>query len=235
MLNKTEQITHLQGQNRNITIQEVLTGYRSTPNPATNTTPYKALMNRPVRTKLDHQPRELTQNAKDSAIDGSDRQYKETLRKNAENRNTKEHNLIVGDFVLLKQSKKNKWSTAYEPAFYIIYRIDNSSIAASRVTDGREVYRDASHFKLASNIVCSTDEAIHQNVTEPEKDWREDILLHSNTKTPSDETIPHPDKPPSRSIFTPPDDSPQTHRTSEPHPRPQRNRQRPAYLKDFVC
>ena len=178
LLNKTEQIAHLQKQNRNITIQEMLTGYRSTPHPATNITPYEALMNRPVRTKLDHQSREHTQSIRDNIIDENDRQYKERLKHNAENQNTKQHKFVVGDYALLKQTKKNKWSTAYEPAFYIIYRIDNSSIAARRATDGREVYRDASHFKLVNNAVRDTDDAtFHRDDTEPEDNWRESTLL----------------------------------------------------------
>ena len=54
LMNRSEQISHLQGKK---TIQDMLTGYRSTPHHATNVTPYEALMNRPVRTKLDHQVR----------------------------------------------------------------------------------------------------------------------------------------------------------------------------------
>lgn len=42
LLNKTEQIAHLQGGNGNVAIQEMLTGYRSTPHPATGATPYEA-------------------------------------------------------------------------------------------------------------------------------------------------------------------------------------------------
>ena len=53
VLNRSEQITHLQGQNSNIATQEMLAGYRSTPHPATGVTPYEALMNRQVRTKRD--------------------------------------------------------------------------------------------------------------------------------------------------------------------------------------
>ena len=120
LLNKTEQITHLKGRNGGIAIQEMLTGYRSTPHPATGVAPYEALMNRQVRTKSDHQARESSENARDTAINERDERYKEKLKQNAENRNTKEHNFIVGDHVLLKQKKRNKWSTAYEPAFYTV-------------------------------------------------------------------------------------------------------------------
>ncbi|KAK3752978.1 hypothetical protein QZH41_005134 [Actinostola sp. cb2023] len=56
-LNKTEQIAHLQGKDCTIAMQDMLIGYRSTPHPATRVTPYEALMNRQVRTKLDHYPK----------------------------------------------------------------------------------------------------------------------------------------------------------------------------------
>ena len=54
LLNKTEQVY----QDRKAAIQEMLTGYRSTPHPATGVTPYEALMNRQVRNKLDYRTRE---------------------------------------------------------------------------------------------------------------------------------------------------------------------------------
>ena len=69
------------------------------------------------------------------------------------NRNFKEHNFAIGDHVLLKQSKRNKWSTAYEPAFYVVTRVDGSSIASRRIKDGREVYRDASQYKQANMLI----------------------------------------------------------------------------------
>ena len=74
--------------------------------------------------------------------------------------------------------KKNKYSTAFEPAFYIVYRIDGSSIAARRVTDGREVYRDASMIKLMNSVVQNRDQeepAVQQ--MKKQKDWREDLSL----------------------------------------------------------
>ena len=63
------------------------------------------------------------------------------MKSNAENGNTRPHNIMLGAYVLLKQMKKNKYSTAFEVAFYIVYKIDESSIATRRVPDGREVYR----------------------------------------------------------------------------------------------
>ena len=69
LLNKTEQIAYLQGGDSNTAIQEMLTGYRSTPHPATGVTSYEALMNRQVRTKLDHQTRESNhESARDTPV-----------------------------------------------------------------------------------------------------------------------------------------------------------------------
>ena len=106
LLNKTEQITHLKGGNNSIAIQEMLTGYCSTPHLATGVAAYKSLKNRQVRTKLNHQLRESSENACDTAINERDERYKEKLKQYADNRNSKAHNFIVGDHVLLKQKEK---------------------------------------------------------------------------------------------------------------------------------
>ena len=60
------------------------------------------------------------------------------------------------DHVLLKQ-KANKWSTAYETAFYTVTRVDGLSITAKRIKDGQEVYRDASQYKLVNSLVLGKD------------------------------------------------------------------------------
>ena len=78
LLNKTEKIAHRHGQNGNIAIQEMLTGFRSTPHPATGATPYEAMMNRPIRTKLDNQARVMiSNNPIDTTINRKDEQNKD--------------------------------------------------------------------------------------------------------------------------------------------------------------
>ena len=135
LLNKTEKIANLQGQKSTIAIQEMLTGFRSTPHPATGVSPYEAMMNRTVRTKLDWRGKETDlRNPRDKEY--RDKEYKDKMARKLANRNVKEHNFAIGDHVLLKQSKRNKWSTAYEPAFYVVTRVDGSSIASRRIKDG---------------------------------------------------------------------------------------------------
>lgn len=80
------------------------------------------------------------------------------MKQQREGRKTRENNLLLGDYVLVKQPRKNKWSTPYEPVFYVVCNIHGSQITARRVTDGRTVYRDASQFKLANAVINTSDE-----------------------------------------------------------------------------
>ena len=75
--------------------------YRSTPHPATKTTPYELFMNRQVRTKLDHFLTETS--PKDDAVRRNDQQYKEKAKRNHDKRHrSKEYELKIGDEVIVK-------------------------------------------------------------------------------------------------------------------------------------
>ncbi len=133
-----------------VALTEMLTAYRSTPHPATGKTPYQLMMNRDIRIKLDHTGESLA----DEDIQERDLSYKWKAKIYAdEHRHAKEHTLQEGDHVLLKQPKINKYSTTYEPTFYEITKVLGSQVTAQRVTDGRTVCRDASHFKAGNGII----------------------------------------------------------------------------------
>ena len=233
ILNKTEQIAHLQNQNREISIQEMLVGYRSTPHPATGMTPYQGMMNREVRIKLDdiNNTRDNHSTANEIEIAERDRKYKETMKLNAENRNTRGHTFQLNDYVLLKQRKANKWTTEFEPAFYIVFKIEGSKISVRRVTDGREISRDASQFKLANTLVTdkqrgrsgenSNDNDNNHDGDQNQLSWREDLLRrtrpYQGTGTNATENI-----------HSRPGD------TAVQRNRRQRNIREPVYLKDYV-
>ena len=210
LLNKTEQIARLQNKTSKTAIQEMLTGYRSTPHPATKISPYEALMKRPVRTKLDHCSKDKPgKDQQDQQMDENDKQYKDKIAAQAVNRHTKQHTFQVRDFVLLRQTKQNKWSTAYEPSFYQVHRIDGSSLAARRISDGREVYRDSSKFKLVNTVVQNHRDILNQ-----------DRLHAPEYRDDSDEEPEHPDPEP---VAQP----------AQPVPRPQRHRRLPPRLNDY--
>ena len=73
-----------------------------------------------------------------------------------------------------------------EPAFYIIYKIEGSKISVRRVTDGREISRYASQFKLANTLVTdkqrgssgenSNDNDNNYDGDQNQLSWRENLL-----------------------------------------------------------
>ena len=168
VLNKTEQIAHSDGTPSSSAIQHMLMGYRSTPHPATGYSPYEALMRRNVRTKLDYEETGVNKDyhRMEKEITKRDRQYKKKWDKQNRHPKCEEHNFKVGDKVLLKKRKENKWSTAHEKEYYEIIKIYGSTIIARRKSDGRSIRRDSSKFKLLRE---SRDER-----------WRERILRKPN-------------------------------------------------------
>lgn len=245
-LNKTEQIASLQGKNRlerRNAVQDMLTAYRSTPHPATGVAPYEALKGTSVRTKLDYIEPEPQRNEKDDLIDRRDAEYKQKMKQQREGRKTRENNLLLGDYVLVKQPRKNKWSTPYEPVFYVVCNIHGSQITARRVTDGRTVCRDASQFKLANAVINTSDE--------PEKSEEAqtpqavpDLEIPEKVNPPSvpPNTTANAEKPPSTEILVIPEQETERKQGTEPDQpvnkpvvtRPRRERRQPSHLKDYV-
>ena len=111
-----------------------------------------------MRTKLDYVQPEPQTTEKDDIIDCRDAEYKQRMKQQREGRKTRENNLLLGDYVLVKQPMRNKWSTPYKPLFYAVCSNQGSQIMARRVTDGRTVCRDACQFKLANAMINTTDE-----------------------------------------------------------------------------
>ena len=101
----------------------MLIGYRSTSHPATRISPYKAFMNREVRTKIDHKnniAEEIVEACKDKELVETDQQYKKKMKTYVD-KNALERHFVIGDHVLVRQMKRHNLSTAYEPRFYVIF------------------------------------------------------------------------------------------------------------------
>ena len=188
LVNKTEQRAQIQRISPTIAMQEMLVGYRSTPHPATGITPYEGMTNRIVRTKLDYESRKSDRPNKEKQIDEHDRKYKEKIKQNAENKNTKEHTFNVGDHVFMEQPKINKWSAPYERDIYIVYKTKGSTIYVRRERDGREISRDSSKFRL----VKSLDEEQQSNLDQHNR--RETLLRKSRRPAENhDDLVPNDD------------------------------------------
>ena len=116
----------------------MLEAYRDTPHPATKKTPYELMMNREVRTKLEHFP-------------------SETSPKHGWHRVT-QLKLEVGQAVIIKREKKRKAETPYEPHIYLVTQVKGSTICARRPSDGKTIWQDASRFKLLKTDTKSTND-----------------------------------------------------------------------------
>ena len=126
------------------------------------------MLNRPIRTRLNHEkPSSTVQSTKDQLIDNHDNQYKERMRKYQ--RNAKEHEFKLGNYFLLKQQKSNKWTTAFEPTFYVVTGIQGSSVHIRCIQDGRELRRDTSKLKLANSLVKASGNNLSPNIEEQDE------------------------------------------------------------------
>ena len=267
ILNKVEQIANLQGGDHydpRIAVHNMLTAYRFTPHPAIGVSPYDAIRGHRIRIRLDYtQPKD--ERPEDRAeMTRKDAKYKQKIKLNRESRrNIHEANLLLGDYVLVKQPRRNKWTTAYEPTFYIITNIAGSQIIARRVTDNRTVCRDASQFKLANSMINTASEVEQDQGTKIERGVPTGIPVgieqHKVTTlpTPARQHLEHQEpvgvagEPQGhrecRDHQLGPDEAPAAATEQRERPaavvggdpplvrgRPSRERRQPAYLKDYI-
>ena len=131
LMNKIAAIANENHTNFHEATYDMLQAYRSTPHPATKIAPYQLLMNRQVRTKLDHFPTEIS--PKDDIVRRNDQQYKEKAKRNHDKRHrTKEYKLKIGDAVIVKREKRKKGETPYEPYIYVITKIKGSMVTGKK-------------------------------------------------------------------------------------------------------
>ena len=135
---------------------DMLQAYRDTPHPATKETPYELMMNREIRTKLEHFPSSTP--TQDQEVRGNDRKYKERIKQYHDKRHrATELHLEIGQAVIVKRDKKRKAETPYEPHIYVVTQVKGSTIIAKRLTDGKRICRDKSKFRRPKSRANNTD------------------------------------------------------------------------------
>ena len=133
--------------------------------------------------------------------------------------NLKECKFALRDYVLLKQKKSNKWSTAFEQAFYIITKIHGSSLTIRRIRDRRELCWDASQLKHANPLVGAHKEYS----VKPGNGEHEESIGHRTTDDEiSDNETEHVESVGNQDI------------DQDAAVRPRRQRQPPARLADYI-
>ena len=127
-------------------LAKFLLAYRSTPHSTTKTPPAQLLYNREMRGKLPSLPRNSKVIDRHNEARQNDQQQKKQATTYADiRRRTRPSNISVGDTVLVKEKKRNKFSTNFSPIPYTVVRVKGSKILARNGT--HYITRNVTFFK----------------------------------------------------------------------------------------
>ena len=142
----SERISKLEGKAVREGEQRTVGSYRATPHPATKESPDMLLFGRELRRKLPERIVPAGEIPYDP-IRQRDAAKKKQMKEHAdERRNTRESLIVVGDQVLLKQSKADVLTPAFDPRTFSVIGVKGIMVTVKR---GREIKsRNSSHCKL---------------------------------------------------------------------------------------
>ena len=82
----------------------------------------------------------------DEEVRENDKNAKQRMKENADRRSRAQERIVeIGDLVLVRQKRKNKFSTKFDPKPYRVVRVKGTMITACR--DGHYVTRNISFYK----------------------------------------------------------------------------------------
>ena len=161
-------------------IYRFLLNYRSTPHCSTGYSPAELLFNRKINNKLPQQAPDLSNSRLHSQVVENDAKAKAVMKRNADTINcSKKSEISIGDVVLVKQQKRNKFSTRFSPTKYRVIARKGTMITAEN-SKGDTITRNISFFRKVtlsfdSNLNSSDDDdgydgydgIENQNIPEP--------------------------------------------------------------------
>ncbi|CAH1255636.1 RTL1 [Branchiostoma lanceolatum] len=144
-LMKAIKVSRVEGKDWRREILKHIQAYRSTPQATTGETPYKLMFGREMRSKLPELPREpklVNEEVRDRDFERktAGKDYADAKRQ------AKESTLQPGDRVLVKQEKRDKFSTQYEATPYEVIERDRGEVTV-RDPDGKVKKRNVSFMK----------------------------------------------------------------------------------------
>ena len=144
-LGKIITIANMQGSDLESVLYKFLFQYRTTPHSTTKVAPAELLFNSNINGKIPSVAAGIVnkhQYAKENeeASKGYQNKYAD------QNRNCKPQNIHVGDLVLIKQKRRNKSISRYNPNPFRVIKVSESDVKI-RTTDGKELCRKKSFFK----------------------------------------------------------------------------------------
>ena len=192
-LKKSRRISRLEGKAIREGVQRTVGSYRATPHPATKESPDMLMFGRELRRKVPERivpAGEIPYGPIRQREAAKKKQIKEYADKR---RNARESLIVVGDQVLLKQSKADVLTPAFDPRPFSVIGVKGSMITVKR---GREIKsRNSSHCKLLKHAredeyvaVDLDQEGLDtSSVEETETGDREDLRLQPDNLGASSE------------------------------------------------
>ena len=121
-------------------LNNFLFDYRTSPHCTTGISPAELLMGRKLRGRIPHVDKKLTDKTL-ALAQQRDREQKAKMKKYADNRSKAKHvDINIGDKVLVKQKKINKFSSKYDSNPYEVTRIQGSALTLQR--NGKSIMRN---------------------------------------------------------------------------------------------
>ena len=156
-LTKAVRSAHAEGRDWKKELYRFLLNYRATPHSSTAVSPAELLFNRKISMKL---PEICEKN--NSEIQAKDSQAKQKMKEYADQRvQARESNINIGDAVLVRQKKKNKFTTKFDPSPYKVVEIKGTMLTGVR--NEKYITRNISHFKKIEPTMktpeCDSDES----------------------------------------------------------------------------
>ena len=145
MLEKTIRKAQIEGKDWKRELYRFLLNYRTTPHITTKHSPAKLLFNREICTKL---PSRVDGNKCpiDAEIRENDEKAKWKMKENADKKSgAKERDIQIGDLVLIRQKRRNKFSSNFDPKPYRVVKVKGTTITVLRI--GHFVTRNISFYK----------------------------------------------------------------------------------------
>ena len=178
------------GRNRKEQIPTFLRTFRATPHSATGVSPLKAMTGRKMNVGLPTAPKRLSPVLVHTRVAHNDTYSKGKMAEyvNAR-RHTKHSEMTPGDYVLVKQPKKNTLTTPYNATPCLVKETKGSMITARR-PDGSLITRNSLHFRrLPPHITTPSDftepDAPESETLPPDINVCEDVV-HAETSSTED-------------------------------------------------
>ena len=180
-LTKAIRSAHAEGRSWMKCLYKFLLNYRTTPHSTTGCPPAELLFNRKVRNKLPHITAATLNDDKSTnfkEVREKDRRAKLKMKTYADERTkAKSSDIKIGDTVLARQRKQNKFSTRFDPVPFQVVRIKGTMITARR--NEKYITRNVSQFKIVDSSLGRD-----KSMTDDDDEDNEDLPMNPEQEMP---------------------------------------------------